>query len=171
MLRVSAYSSRELLQVLRGLRNLDRDTKKALRQGLKPMAEQAWKEALAQRADTRLEHRVLVDTGRARVSDQNVRLTSASLSRSLTGGLKPSANFGPVEFGASPRPAARENVTSSKGKTFQRRRDPNRPFKAPNRRGYVVYPAAASVIPRVLAMYVQTFVRAIHEALEGKSNG
>jgi hypothetical protein len=27
----------------------------------------------------------------------------------------------------------------------------------------------ANVIPRVLAMYVQTYVRAIHEALEGKS--
>lgn len=171
MLRVSAYSSRELLHVLRGLRNLDRDTKKALRQNLKPMAEQAWKEALAQHADTRLEHRVLVDTGRARVSDQNVRLTSASLSRSLTGGLKPSASYGPVEFGAGPRPAARETATSRKGNKFTRHRDPNRPFKAPNRRGYVVYPAAASVIPRVLAMYVQTFVRAIHEALEGKSNG
>lgn len=171
MLRVSAYSSRELLTVLRGLRSLDRDTKRALRQHLKPMAEQAWKEALAQRADTRLEQRVLVDTGRARVSDQNVRLTSASLSRSLRGGLRPSAHFGPVEFGAGPRPSARETATSSKGTKFQRHRDPNRPFKQPNRRGHVVYPAAASVIPRVLAMYVQTYVRAIHDALEGKSHG
>lgn len=169
MLRVSAYSSSELLTVLRGLRNLDRDTKKALRKSLKSMAEQAWKQALAQHANTRLEHRVLVDSGRVRVSDQNVRLTSASLSRSLSGGLKPSESYGPVEFGAGPRPGARETATSRRGKQFTRDRDPNRPFKAPNRRGYVVYPAAASVIPRILAMYVQTFVRAIHEALEGKS--
>lgn len=170
MLRVSAYSSRELLAVLRGLRNLDRDTKKVLRRELKGMAEQAWKQALAQSADTKLEHRVLVDSGRVRVSDQNVRLTSASLSRSLRGGLKPSQSFGPVEFGANRRPGATETATSVRGKSFTRRRDPYRSFKAPNRRGYVVYPAAASVIPRVLAMYVQTFVRAIHEALEGKSS-
>lgn len=169
MLRVSAYSSQELLTVLRGLRNLDRDTKKHLRRSLKQIAEQAWKQALAQHADTRLEHRVLVDSGRVRVSDQNVRLTSASLSRSLIGGLKPSESFGPVEFGANPRPGASETVRSRKGNEFSRQRDPNRPFKKPNRRGYVVYPSAASVIPRILAMYVQTFVRAIHEAIEGKS--
>lgn len=169
MLRVSALSSSELLTVLRGLRNLDRDTKKANRQHLKPMAEQAWKQQLAQHADTRLEQRVLVDSGRVRVSDQNVRLTSASLSRSLTGGLKPSESYGPVEFGADPRPGAKETATSTRGKKFQRNRDPHRPFKRPNRRGNVVFPAAANVIPRVLAMYVQTFVRSIHEALEGKS--
>lgn len=169
MIRVSAYSSRELLTVLRGLRNLDRETKKHLRRSLKQVAEQAWKQTLAQNASTRLEHRVLVDSGRVRVSDQNVRLTSASLSRSLSGGLKPSVNFGPVEFGATPRPGATERATSRRGKSFDRKRDPSRPFKRPNRKGYVVYPAAASVIPRILAMYVQTFVRAIHEALEGKS--
>lgn len=169
MLRVSAYSSRELLLVLRGLRNVDKETKKHLRSNLKGMALEAWKQALARHADTRLEHRVLVDTARVRVSDQNVRLTSASLSRSLTGGLKPSQSYGPVEFGASPRPGATESVRNKKGTQFERTRDPNRPFKKPNRRGYVVYPSAASVIPRILAMYVQTFVRAIHEALEGKS--
>lgn len=169
MLRVSAYSSQELLTVLRGLRNLDRDTKKQLRRSLKAMAEQAWKELLERHASTKLERLVLTATGRVRVSDQNVRLTSASLSRSLSGGLKPSESYGPVEFGANPRPGAEETATSRRGKSFTRKRDPHRPFKAPNRKGNVVYPSAAQIIPRILAMYVQTFVRAIHEALEGKS--
>lgn len=159
MLRVSAYSSRELLTVLRGLRSLDRDTKKHLRANLRPMVTKVWQDALAQRASTNLERRVLVDTARVRVSDQNVRLTSASLSRSLSGGLKPSESFGPVEFGAGPVEAP----------TARGRRNVHAPFRPSNRRGYVVYPAAAAVIPRVLAMFVQTFVRAIHEALEGKS--
>lgn len=171
MLRVSAYSSREVLAVLRGLGNLDRDTRRHTRQSLKGMVLEAWQAALNKRADTALESRVLAKTGRARVSDQNVRLTSASLTRSLSGGLKPSESYGPVEFGANPRPAAQERVTNRQGTTFTRTRDPNKPFKKPNRRGYVVYPAAAEIIPRILAMYVQTFVRAIHEALEGKSNG
>lgn len=169
MLRVSVYSSRELLQVLRGLRNLDRETRKHQRQGLKGMVEHAWKQTLAQHANTRLEHRVLVDTARVRISDQNVRLTSASLSRKLRGGLKPSVSYAPVEFGAEPSPGATETVRAKNGGTFTRRRDPHRPFKAPNRRGYVVYPSIAAVVPRVLAMYTQTFLRAIHEALEGKN--
>jgi hypothetical protein len=170
MLRVSALSSRELLLVLRGLRNLDRETKKHLRRGLKQLAEQAWKELLSRNASNRLERAVLADSGRVRVSDQNVRLTSASLSRSLTGGLKPSEDYAPVEFGASPRPEATERVRSRRGNEFTRKRDPSKPFKSPNRRGNVVYPSAANIIPRILAMYVQTFVRAIHDALEGKSS-
>lgn len=150
MLRVSALSSRELLTVLRGLRGLDRETKKQLRQHLKPMVLQAWKEALHPR--TQLQKAVLVDTARVAVSDQNVRLKSATLTRSLTGGLKPSQGWAPVEFGAGP---ATRNQKA---------------FGAPNRQGKVVYPAAANVIPRILAMYTQTFVRAIHEALEGKQS-
>lgn len=166
MLRVSAYSNRELLLVLRGLGNLDRDTKKALRAHLRPMALAAWKQAAAQHADTRLEHRMLVDTARARVSDQNVRLTSASVGRSLAGGLKPSAGWAAVEFGANP---SRRTVSSQrKGTPYKSTRNTTAQLRRPNRRGYVVYPAAAAVIPRILAMYVQTYVRGIHEALEGK---
>lgn len=152
MLRVSAYSSRELLTVLRGLRNLDRDTKKHLRQHLRPMIREVWQEALAARATTKLQNAVLVRTARARVSDQNVTLTSATVGRSLTGGLRPSANWQVVEFGAGP---ATRNAKA---------------FGPPDRNGKVFYPAAAAVIPRVLAMYAQTYIRAIHEALEGKAS-
>jgi hypothetical protein len=168
MLQVSAYSSRELLAVLRGLRNLDRDTKKALRANLRPMVTAAWKEALAAAANTRLEQRALVDTGRTKVSDQNVRLTSATVGRSLSGGLWPSEEFGGVEFGARPR---ERNVSSHRGGTrYSSTRNTTAQLKAPNRRGHVVYPAAASVIPRVLSMFVQTFIRGIHEALEGRKS-
>jgi hypothetical protein len=151
MLRVSAYSSRELLTVLRGLRVLDRETKKQLRGHLRPMVLQVWQQAVAERASTRLQRRVLADTARTKISDQNVRLTSATLSRSLQGGLKPSEDWAPVEFGAGP------STRNAKA------------FGGADRSGKVVYPAMANVIPRVLAMYVQTYVRAIHEALEGKA--
>lgn len=167
MLRVSAYSSRELLTVLRGLHNLDRDTKRHTRQYLKSLVQQAWQAAVAQHADTRLEQRVLVSTARARVSDQNVRLTSAQVGKSLSGGLKPSVNFGAVEFGADPR--VRTVQSQRKGTPYRSKRNTTAQLRPSNRRGYAVYPAAASVIPRVLSMYVQTFVRAFHEALEGKS--
>ncbi|GAA5205866.1 hypothetical protein [Microbacterium kyungheense] len=152
MIRVSAYSSRELLAVLRGLRNLDRETKKQLRGHLRPMVLQVWQQAVAERASTKLQRVVLADTARAKVSDQNVRLTSAQIGRARSGGLKPSQDWQPVEFGAG------RSTRNAKA------------FGPPNRSGKVVYPAAASVIPRVLAMYVQTFVRAIHEALEGKAS-
>lgn len=152
MLRVSALSSRELLTVLRGLRNLDRETKKQLRAHLRPMVLQEWQAAMAAKATTKLQNAVLVRTARARVSDQNITLTSATVGRSLVGGLKPSASWQAVEFGAGP---ATRNAKA---------------FGPPDRNGKVFYPAAANIIPRIIAMYVQTYARAIHEALEGKAS-
>lgn len=166
MLRVSAYSNRQLLAVLRGLRNLDRETKKQLRPHLKSLVQTAWQAELSERASTRLEQRVLVSTARTAVSDQNVRLKSASVGRSLSGGLRPSESYGAVEFGAPPRVQAVRS--RRRGTPYATKRNVNAPLRPSNRRGYVVFPTLANIIPRVLAMYVQTFVRAIHEALEGK---
>lgn len=166
MLRVSAYSNSQLLAVLRGLRNLDRETKKHLRANLKKMVQTEWQAELAARASTRTEQRVLVGTARAAVSDQNVRLKSASIGRSLSGGLKPSESYGPVEFGAPKR--VKTVRSTRRGTPYRTTRDVNAPMRAPNRRGYVVFPTLANIVPRVLAMYTQTFMRAIHEALEGK---
>lgn len=166
MLRVSAYSSSQLLAVLRGLRNLDRDTKKHLRAHLKKMVQAEWQAELASRATTPMESRVLVNTGRAVVSDQNVRLKSATIGRSLSGGLKPSEAYGAVEFGANPKVV--QVRSSRRGTPYKSTRNVHAPLRPSNKRGYVVFPALSNIVPRVLAMYTQTFMRAIHEALEGK---
>jgi hypothetical protein len=168
MLKVSAYSSRELLTVLRGLRNLDREARKHARGSLRTMAAQAWQELLSSKAATTLERLVLVATARVKVSDQNVRLTSAAIGRSRSGGLKPSEEYGAIEWGAD-RGKQRRVRSQRRGTDYTSTRHTTRQLEPNKRAGRVVYPAAAEIIPRILAMYVQTFVRSIHEALEGKS--
>lgn len=90
---------------------------------------------------------MLVATARVKVSDQNVTVTSASSKRkALSGGATPYRMGKAYEFGSRRVPGA----------------------KGTNRSGYVFYPAAAKMIPRLLALWSQTTFRVIAEALEGK---
>lgn len=165
--RISVFNSRELQAVLVAMKALDRDTKKHIRRELKSMAEPEWKEAVAANAEGRLEQRVLASTARVAVSDQNVQLKSAAIGRSMSGGAKPSEIYGPVEFGSGLRKTTYSR-RSKNGGSHKVTRTTGRQFRPPTRSGWVVYPAAARLIPRIAALYVQTLVRGVHEAFESR---
>lgn len=144
-LRVSAKSSAEIRSTIRAIRTLDRDLRRELRGRVRKLATQDWKQAMANEASTELEHRVLVNTARVSVSDQNVRVRSAGSSRpAASGGIVPREHGRGVEFGSSR----------------------TRSLRARRRQGYVFFPAAAEMVPQLLALWVQTTVRTIAEALE-----
>lgn len=166
-LRISVWNSRELRAVLSALGSLDREVQGHIRRETKSMAETAWKQAVAERASTRLEQRVLASTARAQASNQNVMLRSAHIGRSLSGGLKPSEHYHAVEFGSGRRGSYDTYTRRSKrGGTHQVRRRTTNQLRNRNRDGYAVYPAAAELIPRIASLWVQTTMRAIHEAFE-----
>lgn len=168
-LRISVYGSRELQAVLSAMRALDRDTKGHLRRETKRMAEAEWQRAVAEHANTKLEQRVLASTARAAASDRNVTLKSAAIGRSLSGGLKPSEHYAAVEFGSGNRGTYTTYTRRSRrGGTHKVKRRAANQLRNRNSNGYVVYPAAANIIPRIASLWVQTFVRGIHEAFEGR---
>ena len=143
-LRVSARSSAEIRATLLAIKTLDRDLRKELRGRTRKLATVDWMGAMAGEATTTLENRVLVQTARISVSDQNVRIRSAGSSRpAASGGIVPREHGRGVEFGS---------------------RVPQ--LRARRRQGYVFFPAAADMIPQLLALWVQTTVRTIAEALE-----
>lgn len=166
-MRLDVLKSPELLATIYALRSVDKDIQKQVREQTKRVAGPEWRKALAERANTRLEHRVLVDTTVISVSNQNVRVRSASKGRALSRGLNPKTDYAPVEFGANPK---RQTYTrkSKRGGTHKVTRTVGTGFKRPNRKGYVFYPAAREMIPRLASLWVQTTVRTIAEALEGK---
>jgi hypothetical protein len=144
--RVSVLNSRELRATVTALKALPRELRKEIRIRTRNVAGPEWSKAMASAADTDQESRVLVKTARINVSDQNIRVRSASSRRKvLSGGLVPITGNKPIEFG-----------------------NRHKQFKPRNRRGYVFYPAAAEMIPRILALWVQTTFRTIAESLEGK---
>lgn len=167
MVRLDVLKSRELLATIYALRAIDSTLQKMVRVHTKKMAEPEWKKALAERADTRLEHRVIVDTSVVSVSNQNVRIQSAGKGRPLSGGLNPKVNYPPVEFGAHAKGKTYER-RSKKGGTHRVTRVINTQFKPFNGRGYVFWPAAREMVPRLASLWVQTTVKTIGNALEGK---
>lgn len=153
---------------LLGVRRAEKAVQANIRKATKAIATPEWQKALTERAETRLEHRVLVDTARVSVSNQNVRLASASVGRALSGGLKPSEGYAAVEFGANRQQKNTYERTSSKGNRFPVTRRTRAQLRPQRRKGYVVYPAAQKVIPRFAALWVQTVVKTMHDAIEGK---
>jgi hypothetical protein len=132
------------------------------------MIQPEWQKAVTEQAMTRPEVRVLANTARAAVSDQNVTLTSATVGKSLAGGAKPSEIYHSVEFGADRTYARTYTATSTKGKAYRLRRRTRSQFRPRNMKGYVVYPAAAHIIPRLASLWVQTTVRTFYDVLEGR---
>lgn len=167
-MRISVYSSKELQAIILAMKVLDRDTKKQIRQQTKRIIAPEWSKAVAENASTRLESRVLVQTARVRVSDQNVTLTSATIGRKLSGGLLPSTQYHVAEFGADREQKRTYEATSKKGTRYKVTRRTTRQLRPRKSSGYVVYPAAATIIPRLASLWTQTVVRGIHEAFESR---
>lgn len=165
-MRISVYSSKELQAIIVAMKALDRDTAKQIRAQTKKVVAPAWQKAVAENAASRLESRVLVNTARVRVTDQNVTLTSATIGRKLSGGLLPSRDYFAAEFGADQSKKTTYQATSKKGKRYSVTRRTTQQLRPRKQSGYVVYPAIAEIIPRIAALWTQTTVRGLHEAFE-----
>lgn len=173
--RISVWNSRELLATILAIRQAPKEIQKQIRQQTKTITSEEWKRAMGEQASTvnaaRVTSRVLVQTARVAVSNQNIRLSSATVGRRLKGGLEPKVHYYALEYGAEGKRTTYE-ATSRRGKKFtvhQRRTTQQLP---PRRKaGWVFGPAVADMVPRIAALWVQTTVRVIAEAFEGKRGG
>jgi len=165
---VSVLDSRELRATLYAIKAAPTAIRKDVRQETRAVIGKEWNRALREQSATVPQSRVLVDTARVRVSDQQVVLTSAASKRKVaSGGLVPFDAGKGMEFGAG-RNRVRSYRSHRRGTTFTVKRHTTRQMPRIRRTGYVVYPAFAEVAPRALALWVQTTVRVIANALEGK---
>lgn len=142
--------------------------RRAIRTFIKSELTSPWLNAINDRASTRLERQVISATSTMTVSDQNVRVQSAAKGRKLSGGLNPKTDYPAVEFGAS----RNKTTTYSRG---GRRASPRvtrhtaRQLRPRNTRGYVFYPTAEAMIPRLASLIVQTVVKGYSNIFDGKS--
>lgn len=168
-MRIDAKASPELRATILAVRALDKTLQKTIRQHTKQVAAQAWMEALRSRAQTKLEHRALVDTAVVAVSNQNVRIRSASKGRPLSGGFSPKLHGHAAEFGADQTtPTTYQRKSRTGGSAHQVTRRATTGLRPRNREGYVFWPTAREMVPRLASLWVQTTVRTIATALEGK---
>lgn len=168
MLGIDVRNSRELRATFLAIRNAGPELQKQIRAGLKTFALPEWQEAVRGNVTTRQQTRVLSDTAKVRVSNQNIRLSAGDAAKRLSGGAKARDIAHATEFGADRNRT--KSYTGRRGsKTFPvHNRHTTRQFGSPRRKGYVVYQAAAEIIPRVAALAVQTVVRTLLDAVENK---
>jgi hypothetical protein len=169
--RISVWESAQLQALLLALRGFDRELKKEIRQRTKEIAQPEWQKAVAENAERTTEQRVLAATARVQVSDQNVMLKSAAIGRPLSHGLRPSEGYAGIEFGGDRNAKATYQATSKNGKRFTVTRRTQRQMRPRRKAGYVVFPAAADIIPRLAALWAQTAVRTFHETIEKSTDG
>jgi hypothetical protein len=76
--------------------------------------------------------------------------------------LLPKQDYAPAEFGANHKKKAyrRKGHVVTRNTTAQ--------FKPRNMKGYVFYPAAREMIPRLASLWVQTVVKTYADIFEGK---
>jgi len=109
MLRIDVHSSRELQAVVLAVRGASSELARQYRQRLKAMADEAWTSEIRGNVQTRLQSRVLLDTARTRVSNQNVQLSVGTVGRQLSkrtggrGAVTPGELVRAAEFGGSQR--------------------------------------------------------------------
>ncbi len=157
------------MAVILAMRSVDRTIAKMVRRETKRIAAPEWMKALNRRANSALESAVMVNTATVAVSNQNVRITSANKGRPLSGGLAPKQDWHAVEFGADREQKVTYNRRArGDGALHNVTRRVARGLKTRNSKGYVFYPAAREMVPRMASLWVQTVVRTIGEALEGK---
>ncbi|WIB64368.1 hypothetical protein [Curtobacterium sp. MCBD17_040] len=168
---ISVEGSEDLKKVVTALQVVDSNVAKAIRQYTQAEMAPEWRKGLAERAHSLVETKALVDTSRVKVSNQNVSLTSATVKGGpWRGGFDPRVDFGAVEFGANREQEATYFRRTRKGSRARVTRHTARQFKTPFRNGRVVWPEAKAEIPRYASLWVQTVLRTIHDALEGKAD-
>lgn len=170
---ISVLNARELQATLYAIKSAPTEIRKQIRQQTRSMARPEWTDAIKTHARTAphplLAERTIARTAKITVSDQQVRVRAAGTRRKVTsGGLIPLEYGRAVEFGSGGH-KTRTYQSKRKGRTFTvRNRHVNRQLTPRRQRGTTFWPAANDMQPRLLALWVQTTVRTILDALDGK---
>ena len=161
-MRIDVQGSRALQDVILALKSSDAETRRAIRTFTKARIVKPWLDSVLNEADTKMERRVIAGTATIAVSDQNIRIQSAAKGRRLKGGFEPKRDYAGVEFGA-----LHKKVTYTR-KGHRVTRNTTAQFRGRRTQGYVFYPAAREMIPRLARLWVQTVVKTYADIFEGK---
>lgn len=164
MSRISLLVSRDFAVLVQAARSLPKEVSKQYRAAARRVQEPAFLEELRERADTRLQQRVIVDTARVAVRDDNVMLRAAGVGK-VGAGVPADVLKSGAEFGMRPDRPIR--TRSRRGTAYERRIGPV--FKGRRPRGWVFFPAVQAFIPRAGALLFQTAYRTVAETFEKAS--
>lgn len=161
MARVRIQGIREVTAAATALKAVDRKVKNQTAQNLRSTVPNIWTQAtITGQTRTRMDRAVF----------NGVKVTASSSRITLEAGtapMIPADIASAVEFG-DPNKTFTTYTERRNGKPVRVRRRTQNQLPSPIRAGRIAHPALRKVMPRLLSLYVQTVVRTIHEAWEGK---
>lgn len=171
LLRISTQTSEALDATVKGLQLVDKSVQAQIRKATKELGNDEWVGMVAQHlTGNSLQSAVLGDSSKLSVSNQNVMLQSGASTRHMKGGATPSMLARQEEFGANRNRITAYRRRTRRGGQADVLRHTTHQLMPLRRNGWTVYPAAAEFIPRIASLWVQTVMRTIYEAFEGKSS-
>ena len=167
MLEISVRDVSELKAVVLAFARLENTVRTQINQATRSAANPIWQGEVQAKVRTPMDAKILAAGARVKAGNPPV-LQAAQSTRAIGGRLRPAENWQGWEFGTDRNKVSTYTRKSKKGGTHKVTRHASKHMPSPTRSGRVVYPAAAGSIPRFAALWVQTVVRCVHEAAEGK---
>ena len=161
--QISLLIDSPLRDLLLRLRGVDADARKQALSAARKDVGPIWQQELSEHAVTRLQVRVLADSGRVGVSARNIQLKSGAVGK-LSTGAAVSDLARATEFGVPP--GVLIPTHSRRGKAFARRAGTT--FGSRNKEGKVFHPSIDAAIPRITSLVIQTVTRSLLDALNPK---
>ena len=167
---ISVRDVDELRAVVLAMRLVQRDVKNAINRETRRVLAPVWTATVQANATRPMDTKVLAAGVRVKAGNPPV-LQAAQSTRPIGASkrLRPAEQWAAFEFGANREAVTTYQRRSPNGGTHKVTRHTKRQLPPRIRKGRVIYPAAAEVIPRAASLWVQTVVRMIHEAAEGRS--
>lgn len=149
----------ELRAAVLAMKRADATVRRDVAQRMRETMNPAWRSEVTNGA-TGMAGRVLA--GGARIAGGNPpQLVAASSRRKIGRGIIPDRHWAGYEYGANH--GTTRTVTSAKGTRYRRHVMRHLPARG---KGRVLEPAAARILPRIAAYWVQSVVRAFMDAAE-----
>lgn len=147
------------------LRSVSKEARSAVNRETRKVVNKAWREELAGKARTSQDTRILLKGAKV-VGTTAPTLTAASSRKALRGGLVPAESWRAQEFGAARNERSTYQTRSRKGKPYRVTRRTKRQLPDHRKGGRVLYPAVGEMGPRMFALWTQTTIREIYNALK-----
>jgi hypothetical protein len=170
VIKLSAHDApAELRAIALALRAATKDVRTNANQRMRATMNPAWQSEATHHltGSSRLESRLLIAGVRINAGNPPVLVAANSRKRVGRGDLTPTDDWQIVEFGS--HGTKRSEMKSRKGTKYTRRTTTGLPRFTKG--GRVLYPAAASILPRIAAWYAQSVIRAYMDALDGGKRG
>lgn len=158
---------REIRAAVLALKRVDKDLRRDINARVRDTIKPVWERSLAQRVKWAPEQ-VILKGARVAAGNPPALVAAASTRRWRPGSsLVPRDDWHALEYGASNRGAfVSYERRSPNGGTHTVRRRTKAHLMPRRRNGYVIGPAVADIAPRVAALFVQSVVRSVMDALE-----